>query len=250
MNARSKSHSMLSGIGASALLSIVLAACGTPASLRVQYCANGIEAGFVEFPVWRLTPDQPFPFPDSFVGRLAGEGANQEILVRAGSRDAVLSLDCYAIRLQPPFPVRPARPSEWETAVAGALPGKQNVYRKHGSTPSLEFRGRTYKWQGQFRRETALSPGGRWLVHYSHDDGDWTRIGRGTGPFARGTPANGAAYFEVFDTATGNRVFVARTRWSDELTSGAVEWIGDQHLILTVNTYWPFHQRCLFVAFP
>lgn len=233
-----------------ALLSTVLVGCGTEANLRVQQSAPGIQAGFVEFPVWRLTPDQPFPYPDTFVGRLAGEGAKLEILVRAGSRDAVLSLDCYAIRLQPPFPVRPARASEWEAAVAGALPGKQNVYRKHGSTPSLEFRGRTYKWQGQFWRETSISPGGRWLVHYSHDDGDWTRIGRGTGPFARGTPAKGAAYFEAFDTTTGNRVLLARTRWSDELTSGAVEWIGARHLMLTVNTHLSFRQRCLFVAFP
>lgn len=96
MKPRSKSNSMLSGTVASVLLSIVLAACGTPASLRIQQRANGIEAGFVEFPVWRLTPDQPFPSPDSFVGRLSGEGANQEILVRAGSRRTVLSLDCYS----------------------------------------------------------------------------------------------------------------------------------------------------------
>lgn len=241
---------MLSGTVTSAILSIVLAACGTPASLRVQYCANGIEAGFVEFPVWRLTPDQPFPSPDSFVGRLSGEGANQEILVRAGGRNSVLSLDCYAVRLQPPFPVRPARRNEWEAGVAGDLPGEQYVYRNHGSAPTLEFQGRTYRRQGQLWRETVASPGGRWLVIYSHDDGDWTPSGEGRGPFVGGTPRTGAAYFEVFDTSTGNRVFLARTRWSDELTHGAVEWIGDHYLLLTVHAASSFHQRCLFVAFP
>ena len=231
-------------------VSVSLAACGTPASLRIQQRAKGIEAGFVEFPMWRRTPDKPFLNPDSFIGRFAGEGANRALLVRAGSSRSAVSIDCYAIQLRPPFPVRAAKLHEWEAAVAGTLPEKRYVRLNRGTAPTLEFQGRTYKRQGQLWREATASPGGRWLVLYSHDDGDFTGIGRGTGPMATSTPWKGASYFEVFDTTTGLRVFLAKTRWFDEVRDGAVVWIGDHILILTLDDVSPFHQRCLFVTFP
>lgn len=230
--------------------SVSVGACGTTASLRIQQRAEGIEAGFVEFPVWRRTTEEPLSLANKFSGRLTGQGRVREILIRAGRESAGDSIDSYAVRLQPPFTVRAASAKEWQAAEAEALPGKQFVTLKHEREFMLSFQGKQYKYQGQLWRAGAASPGGRWLVLHSHDDGDWTRIGRGTGPFATSTPSKGAAYFEVFDTFTGDRVFLARTRWSDELTLSAVEWFGDHYLILTVDARSPFHQKCLFVSFP
>lgn len=232
------------------IASFLLDACGTEPNLRVQASASGIQVAFVEFPVWRRDASQPLSLANEFSGRIAGVGSSMELLVRGGSESAMSSIDCYAIKLQPPFSVRSSTLSEWESAAAETLPRKQYIALRREDEIVLSFQGRKYQRQGQFWRQAATSPGGRWLVLYSHDDGDWTRIGRGSGPFARGTPSKGASYFEVFDTTDGLRVFIAKTRWSDQLTLGALEWLGDRYLLLTVDARSPFHQKCLLVVFP
>ena len=125
--------------------------------------------------------------------------------------------------------VRTATQQEWKGA--SRIVTKPRMLRYSGnddSTGEIEYRGKKYPKVGKYWGEGWLSPGGKWLATFSY-----TAVKPPPDMFFGGSPRRGDVFWEVYDTATGRKVFEWQAKNVGHPTSldGPVVWLEERYFL-------------------
>ena len=234
---------------------LTLAACANPhPKLTITVKSEGIRAGVVRFPTgpygtWtRDHPEAEHPQPccgSNYMVRVQSGSRGHELLVRIGSGGEAYCRECFAIPLQEPFQARRVELDAWEQATPIATAGSKPVQPESHLTSYTTYRGRRYERTGDLWGYANLSSDERFLMVTSNSDRDL--LPSFDIPFLTGGgPTRGPSFTDVYDTASGELVFSARTRDSDLIVSLA-DWAGDRYCLQTLGRC---NDACLLVVFP
>ena len=144
------------------------------------------------------------------------------------------SLNIFAVNLSAATPVRAATQQEWESGSrVTTRPRYIGPNGNDSSSGEIEYRQKRYPKLGQYWGKGQLSPSGKWLAVFSYS-------GKKRPPdllFGGGDPLTGDVFWQVFDTATGNKVFEWQAKHVKTPTSfdNIVIWLNDRYLLLQEN---------------
>lgn len=142
----------------------------------------------------------------------------------------VNSENSYAVKLTPSPRVRAATKQEWRSAkrieTAGRLvfPLGSDL-----SSGEIEYGGKKFQKTGKYWQNSWLSPGGKWIAAFSY-----------TGERKRdfmfmdgGSVHDGDIFWDVYDTATGKKVFEwkARDVKNPTVFGGPVVWLEERYFL-------------------
>ena len=139
----------------------------------------------------------------------------------------VYSKNSYAVNFTPTPRVRAATKQEWESATRVPT----NSHLIHWNDPSLreiEYHGKKFQKSGKYGLSGMLSPGGKWFAIFSY-----------TGERKQdlfmdgGSVHDGDIFWDIYDTATGDKVFEWRARSVKSPTdrSGPVLWLEERYFL-------------------
>lgn len=150
----------------------------------------------------------------------------------------------YVVRFNDNFRVRPATERDWQQARRVSSPPHMLVNDgRHADTRTgIEYRGFKYAKTGEHWRRATLSPGGKWIAVFSYS-------GRKTKPnlfFGDGEPRTGDAFWDIYDTFTGERVAAWSARGVARPTSydTAETWLGERYFLAPAD-----EQKQTYLAF-
>lgn len=145
----------------------------------------------------------------------------------------------FAVDFERGFGVRKATPEEWGRAarvshkprLLYAAGGDQTNEQGHSQRREVEYLGKKFARTGDYWRAASLSPSGRWLAVFSYSG----RVPpRSFFDFlGGGGPATGDVFWDLYDTATGEKVLAWEARgvrgpmWWDSTAL----WVGDRYFI-------------------
>lgn len=137
----------------------------------------------------------------------------------------------YSVNFEDNFRVRPATRQEWEAAKRVSSPPRMLFVNEHARNERREivYRGLTFARSGEHPSTARLSPGGRRLAVFSYS-------GKKTKPslfFGGGEPRTGDAFWDIYDTLTGERIaaWSARGVESPASYNKATTWIGERYFL-------------------
>jgi hypothetical protein len=141
----------------------------------------------------------------------------------------VYSENSYAATFTPTPRVRAATKQEWESATR--IVTGSRLLSSNGpdlSSGEIEYRGKKFRKSGKYWQSGLLSPGGKWLAIFSY-----------TGERQQdlfldgGSVRNGDIFWDVYDTASGEKVFEWRATNVKSPTdrSGPVVWLEERYFL-------------------
>lgn len=149
------------------------------------------------------------------------------------------SRNVFAVDFRAGFRVREASLSEWDAAarvsnkphMLSALSGDEPNEQGHSKRREIEYLGKKFASTGEYWRESALSPKGRWLAVFSYSG----RIpAKSFFDFlGGGGPRRGDIFLDLYDTATGEKVLAweARGAESPMWWNTTALWVGDKYFV-------------------
>ena len=146
------------------------------------------------------------------------------------ARKPVYSENSYAVTFTGSPRVRAASKQEWESATRIVTESRMVHWNSPDlSSGEIEYRGKKFQKSGKYWQSAVLSPRGKWLAIFSY-----------TGERKRdlffmdgGSVHDGDIFWDVYDTATGEKVFEWRARGVKTPTdrSGPVVWLEERYFL-------------------
>lgn len=136
----------------------------------------------------------------------------------------------FAVNFSAGARARVATQQEWESGSRIATQPRLVIHnRPDPSSGEIEYRQKRYPKVGKYWGEGLLSPTGRWLAVFSY-------TGEQTPPsffFGGGEVPFGDAFFQIYDTATGRKVFEWEAKGVKHPThfTSPVVWLEDRYFI-------------------
>jgi hypothetical protein len=239
-----------------AALHLSVAGCGTLPSPKIE---RGI-AYQVRFPnPWtaRSTDDKIFvmTLPFGYEVRKAEAAPWSQLLFALKASAAPISRENYTVDLGRDVVVTPAPAGAWERAVP--IPGGNSYFGDTGSDlfpalrvdstkPVFEFQSRTYERTGETWSRFMLSPEKTFLAALTYTSPE--KPTKGHIIFGGGEPTRGEFYWDVYATASGEKVASGSFAFNDispGIISATAQWIADKYLLLPLDET---AQRCLLIA--
>jgi len=141
------------------------------------------------------------------------------------------SLNVYAVDFAKGMQVRTATQEEWENATRVLT--KSRFISANGDyespTAQIEYRQKRYGKPGQYWGNGGLSPTGKWLASFSYSG----VMREGFLPFSGRSVWSGDAFWEIYDTVTGKKVFASEAKnvKNPAGLNGPVIWIDDRYFL-------------------
>ena len=141
----------------------------------------------------------------------------------------VYSDNSYAVKMTPGLQVRAATKAEWEKATRIETAGRPTFpIGSDLSSGEINYRGKKFQKTGKYWQSAWLSPSGKWLAAFSYTGEkkrDWFMDG--------GSVHSGDIFWDVYDTATGKKVFEwhARDVKNPTVFGGPVVWLEERYFL-------------------
>lgn len=202
--------------------------------------------GVVNFPDWfvskKTTPrgGSIIIATDRYEVRRAIGSFPDELLFEAVDNDKESSVNYFAASLDGEFKVRSVTTAEWTRAEPLSSTRYDPFSNETKATAAgAQYRGKTYAKTGQsWENITALpSPGGRWIVVFSHTS---EKDNPSYGVMGGGGRGKGEMFIDVYDTSSGEKIFsghaahVGGSEPSQHFHNTL--WVGDRFLIVPLDT--------------
>ena len=190
---------------------------------------------------WYESADRPLSFIQELEVRKLPNSADGEFFFAAlpyGDGDYVheynpdipkpkYSVNFFAAKFTPSPRARVATEQEWESA-SRVVTKSRYAFSRDGDYGDIEYGGKTFRKVGKYSGGGMVSPGGKWLAIFSYTGEkkrDWFMDG--------GSVHKGDVFWEVFNTATGEKVFEwqARNVKGPAEISGPVVWLEERYFL-------------------
>jgi hypothetical protein len=150
--------------------------------------------------------------------------------VEAGRSKPKYSLNSYAVNFSDGMRVRPATKQEWESG--SRVVTKSRFISADGpydGSGEIVYRQKRYSKPGKYWGNGGLSPNGRWLASFSYS-GVMTES---LLPFGGQSVLSGDAFWQIYDTVTGKKVFESEAKnvKSPSSLNGPVIWLEDRYFL-------------------
>ena len=150
----------------------------------------------------------------------------------------------YAVQLNEPSNVTDLSPAEWNRARVISTQATEVFWGDDKKPAKFEYHGYKYDKASEHWGTVTVSPGGRWVLIHSYS-------GKNTEPFlwGGGLPREGDVFWDVYDSATGQRVlsWTARYVANPGLSGHGVAWIADRYVVMPFGS---FQSACVIGVLP
>jgi hypothetical protein len=193
--------------------------------------------------------------PFAYEVRKAESAPWSQLLFALKASAAPISRENYTVDLAHDVVVAPAPAGAWERAVP--IPGGNAYFGDTGSAlfpaspddsakPVFEFQNRTYERTGETWSRVMLSPEKTFLAALTYTSPE--KRTQGHIIFGGGEPNRGEFYWDVYATASGEKVASGSFAFNDispGIISATAQWIAEKYLLLPQDQT---AQRCLLIA--